>query len=470
MWDPIVYRPAKSVMTDFSSKSPTVSEDGPQTGVVNCRVDLPAARRNCVMTMLLVAFASLVASCSGASDLLSDVAGSDGASDGAEQAVEATAATTTTEPELIAVSANASDQAAAVEQQIQSIMSQMTVEQKVGQLLMPVLFGTAGVADSPGTARQNARFAGVENAVDIIREYHLGGVLYQEDNVQTAEQLRLLSKELRDAEASDGNLGLLIAVDQEGGKVSRVTDQVSAYPAPGVLSGDIEAVTEAAYVTGQQVQQQGINVVLAPVADVLLPGGAGFLDQRSFGDDPQLVANMVGASITGLQRAGVAAAAKHWPGHGGTVDDSHEGLPSINVSREDWEQRDRVPFDAAIAQGVEIIMVGHLVMPNLDSTGDPATVSPVLIQDLLRGELGFDGVVMTDALNMGGVNAFEAGELAVGAVNAGADVLLQPADLVSSADALVAAVASGELPVERLDASVERVLRLKQKLGVLNAQ
>ncbi len=418
---------------------------------------------------LLVVFALLTAACSGASDLLDDVAGSNQGTDGSEQGVEATATTTTTEPQLIAVSAGATDREAAAEEQIQSIVSAMTVEQKIGQLLMPVLFGTSGVADSGPTARQNARFAGVEDSVDIIRQYHLGGVLYQENNVESAEQLRLLSKELQDAEASDGDLGLLIAVDQEGGKVSRVTDQVSAYPSPSALSGDVDAVREAAYVTGQQVQQQGINVVLAPVADVLLPGGEGFLDQRSYGDDPQLVADMVGASITGLQRAGVAAAAKHWPGHGGTVDDSHEGLPSISVSREDWERRDRVPFDAAIDQGVEIIMVGHLVMPNLDSSGEPATVSPVLIQDLLRGELGFDGVVMTDALNMGGVNAFEAGELAVGAINAGADVLLQPADLVSSVEALQAAVASGDLSTERLDASVVRVLRLKQRLGVLAA-
>ncbi len=421
-----------------------------------------------IRTGLLLLLSLTIAACSGVSDALSDVTGSNRPAEGAEQSVEA-ATTTTTEPQLIAVSASSTDQAAAVEQQIQSIVAEMTVEQKIGQLLMPVLFGTSGEADSGATARQNARFAGVENAVDIVRQYHLGGVLYQEENVQSAEQLRLFSKELRDAEASNGNLGLLIAVDQEGGKVSRVTDQVSEYPAPGVLSGDVEAVREAAYVTGQQVQQQGINVVLAPVADVLIPGGTGFLDQRSYGDDPQTVANMVSASITGLQRAGVAAAAKHWPGHGGTVDDSHEGLPSISVTREEWNQRDRVPFDAAIDQGVEIIMVGHLVMPNLDTSGEPATVSPVLIQDLLRGELGFDGVVMTDALNMGGVNAFESGELAVSAIKAGADMLLQPADLVASADALQAAVASGDLPTERLDESVTRVLRLKQRLGVLPA-
>lgn len=410
----------------------------------------------------------MTSACSGASDVVSGLTGGSGqAADAAEQALETVSTTTTTEPQLIAVTASAADRAEAAEQQINSLLATMTVEQKVGQLLMPVLFGTSGTADSAGVARQNARFAGFDNAAEIVSEYHLGGVLYQEENVQSAEQLRAFSNELRAAEAASDGLGLLIAVDQEGGKVSRVRDQVSAYPAPGVLSGNVDAVREAAYVTGQQVQQQGINVVLAPVADVLMPGGTGFLEQRSYGDDPQTVAAMVTASISGLQRAGVAAAAKHWPGHGGTVEDSHEGLPSIAVTRDQWEVRDRIPFDAAIAEGVEIVMVGHLAMPNLDSSGVPATVSSVLIDGLLRDELGFDGVVMTDALTMAGVGSFDSGELAVGAINAGADILLQPADLVASAEGLTQAAESGELPIERLDASVARVLRLKQRLGVL---
>lgn len=419
------------------------------------------------LAVVVVALLISTSACSGASELASGLTG--GNADGDGQQLEAASTTTTTEPQLITVGADAADQAEAAEQQIAALVASMTVEQKVGQLLMPVLFGTTGAASSAGAARQNATFAGIENPVDIVRQYHLGGVLYQEENVESAEQLRALSKDLRAAAAADG-LGFLIAVDQEGGKVSRVSDQVSEYPSPAALAGDIDAVREAAYVTGQQVQQQGVNVVLAPVADVLMPGGTGFLGQRSYGDDPDVVASMVTASITGLQRAGVAAAAKHWPGHGGTIDDSHEELPSISITREQWETRDRIPFDAAIAEGVEIVMVGHLAMPNLDSSGDPATVSPVLIDGLLRQELGFDGVVMTDALNMAGVGSFDSGELAVGAVNAGADILLQPADLVDAAEGLRSAVVSGELPEDRLDASVTRVLRLKQRLGLLQPQ
>lgn len=351
--------------------------------------------------------------------------------------------------------------------QIADLLASMTVEQKIGQLLMPVLSGTSAGDVGGGDAADNREATGLEQPADIVDRFNLGGVLYLEENIESAEQLRRFSADLQQSALVSDGLGLLIAVDQEGGRVNRVTDQVTVFPSALTMAGNVEAVREASYITGQQLQRQGINVVLAPVADVLEPGDPGFIGDRSYGHDPELVAAMVQASIGGLQRSGVAAAVKHWPGHGATSTDSHQSLPSLEVDRELWEERERVPFDAAIAEEVAIVVVGHLAVPGLDRSGDPATVSSVIIDELLRSELGFDGVVMTDALNMGAVDQYDAGRIAVEAILAGADILLVPPDLVAAYDALNQAVTGGELPADILDRAVARVLTLKYKLGLL---
>ncbi len=353
--------------------------------------------------------------------------------------------------------------------QIADLLASMTVEQKIGQLLMPVLSGTSASVVDADAAALNQDATGLEQPAEIVDRFNLGGVLYLEQNIESAEQLRRFTADLQQSALASDGLGLLVAVDQEGGRVNRITDQVTVFPSALTMAGNVDGVREASYITGQQLQRQGINVVLAPVADVLEPDEPGFIGDRSYGDDPRLVADMVKASIGGLQRSGVAAAVKHWPGHGATSTDSHRSLPNLDVDRELWERRERVPFDAAIAEEVAIVVVGHLAVPGLDQSGEPATVSSVLIDQLLRDELGFDGVVMTDALNMGAVDQFDAGRIAVDAVLAGADILLVPPDLAAAYDALNQAVIDGELTADTLDRAVARVLTLKYKLGLLPA-
>jgi beta-N-acetylhexosaminidase len=353
--------------------------------------------------------------------------------------------------------------------QIADLLASMTAEQKIGQLLMPVLSGTSATVVDADAAALNRQATGLEEPAEIVDRFNLGGVLYLEENIESAEQLRRFSADLQQSALASDGLGLLVAVDQEGGRVNRITDQVTVFPSALTMAGNVDAVREASYITGQQLQRQGINVVLAPVADVLEPDEPGFIGDRSYGDDPGLVADMVKASIGGLQRSGVAAAVKHWPGHGATNTDSHQSLPNLDVDRELWERRERVPFDAAIAEEVAIVVVGHLAVPGLDQSGEPATVSSVLIDQLLRDELGFDGVVMTDALNMGAVDQYDAGRIAVDAVLAGADVLLVPPDLAAAYNALNQAVLDGELTADTLDRAVARVLALKYKLGLLPA-
>ena len=346
------------------------------------------------------------------------------------------------------------------------VLRSLAPEEKIGQLLMPQVYGKADSV-SGAQAALNLRAHGARTPSEIVARHHLGGVIYLEENIESAEQVRLLSRAMQGAAATDSGIGLLVAIDQEGGRVSRLSDEVTRFPPASDFSGEAHLVKEASYITGQQVQQQGINVVLAPVADVVDPTAASFIGNRSYGGDPDQVADMVAAAVDGLQQAGVAAAVKHWPGHGATSVDSHDFLPELDIDRALWDQRERLPFDRAIAEGVAIVLVGHLVLPQLDTTEAPATVSPQLIDGLLRGDLAFDGVVMTDALNMGAVSGIPQGELVVAAVLAGVDVILIPPSLEEATAALTGAVADGTITEERLDQSVLRVLRLKERLGLL---
>jgi beta-N-acetylhexosaminidase len=361
-------------------------------------------------------------------------------------------------------SAQPADQADAPDP-VATVLAAMTVEDKIGQLLMPAVFGT-GSELSDAQRRQNLQAHGYATPEEIVEAYRLGGVIYLEANVGSAPELTSFSRSLQSTAMASTGLGLLVAVDQEGGRVSRISDEVTQYPPAADMAGDARRVRESSYITGQQVQQQGINVVLAPVADIVEPGQAAFIGNRSFGADPALVASMVVAAVDGLQQSGVAAAVKHWPGHGATAVDSHSRLPTVNVDREVWERRERVPFAAAIEQDVAIVLVGHLAMPQLDPSAEPATISPVLINELLREELGFDGVVMSDALNMGAVSGVAPGELAVASVLAGIDVILIPPSLTDAAAGLLSAVEDGRISAEVLDAAVARVLRLKLDLGL----
>ncbi len=334
---------------------------------------------------------------------------------------------------------------------------------------MPVVWGRDATSVTEAEGRRNQELYGYATPAEIVAAYRLGGVMYLSNNITGADQLGSFSAGLQDAARAEAGIGMLVAVDQEGGRVNRITDGVTVFPPAALLSGDSEAVKEAGYLTGRQVSAQGINVVLAPVADINEPGAGGAIGNRSYGDDPDVVAEMVRSAVGGLQGSGVAAAVKHWPGHGATEVDSHKSLPVLGISRQVWEERERVPFEAAISIDVAIVMVGHLVLPSVDPAGDPATVSQVLIEEELRGELGFEGVVITDALNMDAVDGIDHSELMVQSLAAGADILLQPEELAVSYPYVVDAVQSGDLPEEKLDESVLRVLRLKESLGLLPA-
>ena len=299
-------------------------------------------------------------------------------------------------------------------------------------------------------------FPGHEAPDWVLRQLEggLGGITLFAYNVDSPAQLAALTGRLR--EAGD----VVVAIDEEGGDVTRLeADRGSSYPGNLALGAvdDVELTEEVAAAIAGELARSGVNVNFAPVADANTNPHNPVIGVRSFGADPELVARHVAAFVQGTQRQGVAACAKHFPGHGDTAVDSHLDLPVVAGDLE----AALVPFRAAIAAGVKAVMTGHLVVPALDQL--PATLSRRVVTGLLREELGFDGLVVTDALEMraisGGVGVEEAG---VQALAAGVDALCVGHDLHEETvgtlvDAISAAVRSGRLPLERLEEAAARV-------------
>ncbi|MEU6713092.1 beta-N-acetylhexosaminidase [Nonomuraea sp. NPDC046802] len=346
---------------------------------------------------------------------------------------------------------------------VERVLAKMSLEEKVGQLFMPVLYG----ASAHTTSGENQARYGAQTPAKVIAKYHLGGVILFPHNVKSTGQVVGLTNGMQRAA---GKVPMLIATDQENGLVSRMSALMTDFPGASEIGAtkDLTLSREVARATGTELRALGVNLDFAPVADVNIDPRNPVIGKRAFGDDPARVAKMVAAAVKGFKDAKIAATAKHFPGHGDTSVDSHTGLPVIKHTRAQWERIDAPPFKAAIEAGVDAVMSAHIVFPKLDSSGDPATLSKAILTGLLRKKLGFDGVISTDALNMEGVRKkYNDGEIAVRAVLAGADLLLMPNDLPKAHHAVLAAVKSGRISKQRLDESVTRLLTLKQSKGLL---
>lgn len=331
----------------------------------------------------------------------------------------------------------------------------------VGQVLMPYVFGEHATEVSAEAAQRNQEYAGVSTPAELVERYQVGGVILFSRNLVNPPQIRTLTDGLRAAAGGP----LLVGVDQEYGVVARLTDGVTGLPSAMAFAaaGD-PALTEAAWrVAGSELSTLGLNVDFAPVADVLGGPAGGIIGSRSYGSDPVLASGQVAAVVRGLQGAGVAATLKHFPGHGNTNLDSHAELPVVPASHP-LAEADLPPFTAGIDAGAWLVMAGHLDIQQLDP-GQPASFSRPILTGLLRDQLGFQGVTVTDALNMAPAQRWPPGEAAVRALQAGADLLLMPPDLAAAYDGVLAAVADGTLPRERLREAATRVLALKQRLA-----
>jgi beta-N-acetylhexosaminidase len=330
-----------------------------------------------------------------------------------------------------------------------AITNSMTLPQKVGQLLVPTIPGTR--ATDGGAA--------------LVRDYHLGGVIYFPSNIRTARQVAALSNGLQQAAlAQHPGVPLLIVTDQEGGIVARLAGMSTLFPdqmAAGATR-DPAHIRAEEHTTGTQLRALGINLDYAPVADVNVDPANPVIGIRSFGSHPALVSAMTAAAIEGFHAAGIAATAKHFPGHGDTNVDSHTGLPVIHHTERQWWRVDAPPFRAAIRARVDVIMIAHIEVPALDPASVPASLSHPIVTGLLRDRLGYRGVVTTDSLQMAGVLQGHTGaQVAVMAIQAGCDQLLMPASVPVAYHAIMAAVSGGQISMTRLETSVTRIIALK---------
>ena len=331
---------------------------------------------------------------------------------------------------------------------VASALRLMSTQEKVGQLFTQNVYGS----DATTPDARNLPLYGVASPAEVVRKYHLGGVIYfaWTDSVKDPAQITGLSNGLQRAAIGSGaHIPLTVGTDQEQGVVTRVGPPATQFPgsmALGASRSTADARTAAA-ITGRELKAMGINVDYAPDADVNVNPLNPVIGTRSFSSDPALVSSMVSAQVTGYQKdAGIVATPKHFPGHGDTATDSHTGIPVITHTREQWLRTDAPPFKAAISAGADMIMSGHLVVPALDPSGDPATLSKPILTGILRQELGFRGVITTDSLAMQGVREkYGDGEVAVRAVLAGADSLMMAPDMDAAYGSVLSAVQSGRI-------------------------
>ncbi|SDS04693.1 glycoside hydrolase family 3 protein [Jiangella sp. DSM 45060] len=385
--------------------------------------------------LLLLAGALLLASCGGSDD------GADDDSSATEPGTTATTSpsptpspTPTTPPPLAwGPTQDEFDRAAA-------LVAEMPVERQAGQVIV-------------------ARYSGLEPPTSQIAELGLGGVILMGDNVESPEQVQEATAAIQAAD--DREFPVIIGIDQEGGTVARIKAPATEFPAYMTLgaSRDTELAAQVALASGEELRGMGLTMVFAPDADVTTGPDDPTIGTRSASSDPQVVAETVQASLGGYAASGIVAVSKHFPGHGSVPADSHEELPVQTAGLDELRARDFVPFQAAVAAGAEAIMVAHIEVEAVES-GLPSSLSPKVI-GLLRDELGFDGLVVTDAQDMAAISdGYGSGAAAVQSLAAGADVVLMPADVESAHTAIVDAVASGELPADRLAQAATRGVAL----------
>ncbi|MFI7384649.1 glycoside hydrolase family 3 protein [Streptomyces sp. NPDC049813] len=378
----------------------------------------------------------------------------------------------TTPAQAAETEATQSPRPARPDARLKKIISGMSLEEKVGQLFVMRVYGHSATAPDQADIDANLKEIGVRTAAELISTYKLGGIIYfaWAHNVRDPHQIAALSNGIQEIGGQQpSRIPLLVATDQEHGIVARVGKPATLLPGAMALGagGSRPDAREAAAIAGAELRALGINQDYAPDADVNINPANPVIGVRSFGADPAAVARLAAAQVKGYQSAGIASTAKHFPGHGDTATDSHTGLPVITHTREEWERLDAPSFKAVIAAGIDSIMTAHLVVPALDPAEDPATLSHPILTGILREKLGYDGVVITDSLGMEGVRTkYGDDRVPVLALKAGVDQLLNPPDLATAWNGVLSAVRSGELTEERLDVSLLRILRLKDKLGL----
>lgn len=348
------------------------------------------------------------------------------------------------------------------EKRAAEILADMTLEEKVYQLFIadPGALVPEGMDFSP-------QFA---NSEEEIRRHPVGGLIYFSESLVYREQCVEMIKKVQ----SFSKLGMFISVDEEGGEIARIADNpdmgTTSFPDTGTIgdSGDLSAARMEGYTIGSEIRELGFNLDFAPVADVNSNYNNPVIGTRAFSSDPETAAEMVAESVKGFNAGGVMCTLKHFPGHGDTETDSHFGYAETGKTLSELEKCEFVPFRAGIKAGAPFVMAGHISVPEVTGNNEPATLSEEIITGILRNRLGFEGIVITDSMQMEAVtDSYTSAEAAVKAVKAGCDIILMPDNLAEAAEGLKAAVNDGTLTENRIDESVMRILEAKIDYNII---
>ncbi len=342
-------------------------------------------------------------------------------------------------------------------------MADMTLEEKVAQMFIVKPEDITGV-DAVVQAGEQTRAA--------LEQYPVGGLIYFGTNLESTDQTRAMLTATQEFAHEITGLPAFLCVDEEGGTVSRIggtegfgIENVGDMSAVGA-TGDTAYAKEVATNIGAYLTELGFNVDFAPDADVANNPDSDTMALRSFGTAGSEVAPFVKAQVEGFTDAGILSCAKHFPGIGGAEGDSHEVSIYSHKTLDEMAQDELLPFQAAIEADVPFIMVGHLSTPEATGDDTPASINPAIITDVLREQLGYDGIVITDSMSMGAVNErYTASEAAVLAIEAGVDIVLTPADFPAAYQSVLDAVSSGRISEERIDESVARIVQAKTELA-----
>jgi beta-N-acetylhexosaminidase len=339
---------------------------------------------------------------------------------------------------------------------VEAALAGMSLEQKIGQMLVISLDGEQL---SPEMCQ-------------LVQGLAPGGVIYGWQNVANPHQVRSLSAGLQGCAEAAGSPPLLLTLDHEGQYINRFDEVATMFPAALALgaAGDPELAGQVALAAGRELAYSGVNMVLGPVADVLLDYDNGVVSQRTFGGDTELVSRFVARSVSGYREAGVIAALKHFPGHGGVAGDSHDELPVDQADLPTLESAYLPPFRSGIEAGAQVVMFAHVAYPRVSGSELPATHSLEIVR-LLRQGLGFQGIIISDAMNMKGVTGggkISVQKASLEAVKAGVDLLLitAPGQVQRTYDFLLDAAREGDLPAERVDSAVRYILNVKAASGL----
>lgn len=339
---------------------------------------------------------------------------------------------------------------------VEKTLADMSLRDKVCQMMFvrPESITGIDVVTAAGDTTKSA-----------LEQYPVGGIVYFAQNMESKDQV----KEMIDNSQSYSKVGLFISTDEEGGMVNRLMNTVGTTYIDSMYNYKDEGTQKAhdnAYTIASDMAALGFNMDFAPVADVWSNPDNTVIGERAYSDDYSQAAELVGSAVKGFEDGGVMCTLKHFPGHGDTAEDSHYSSAYVRRTKDEIMADEMQPFTAGIDAGAEFVMVGHLIVPDIDEL--PATLSYKITTEMLRNEMHFEGIAITDSLAMSSIaDNYGVGESAVMSIKAGIDMLLDPTDIDTAIDAVVQAVESGDITEDRIDDSVRKILALKEKHGLL---